>query len=175
MHILPKGYTRSRSFGGYHGGKRQDYLNRCRESLTIASPQPIKPPERIEPTACEMSAMRHRDVLQPEPAASELEGGLRPRDLRRSGHLFTDALRPFHGVCPISPLSPRTGRIATMRTTTQTLTAPTVTGNPPPIPGMASSPNRGQILAFTNLFITTTHESRQATIGGPNLRSGSCR
>jgi len=50
MHILPKGYTRSRSFGGYHGGKRQDYLNRCRESLTIASPQPIKPPERIEPT-----------------------------------------------------------------------------------------------------------------------------
>jgi hypothetical protein len=50
MHILPKGYTRSRSFGGYHGGKRQDYLNRCRESLTIASPQPIKPPQRIEPT-----------------------------------------------------------------------------------------------------------------------------
>ena len=48
MHILPKGYTKSRCFGGYHGGKRRDYLNRCRESLTIASPQPIEPPENIE-------------------------------------------------------------------------------------------------------------------------------
>jgi hypothetical protein len=50
MHILPKGYTRSRYFGGYHGSKRKDYLNRCREYLTIAGPPPIKPPERIEPT-----------------------------------------------------------------------------------------------------------------------------
>ena len=48
MHILPKGYTRSRCLGGYHGGKRHDHLNRCRELLTMASPQPIKPPERTE-------------------------------------------------------------------------------------------------------------------------------
>jgi hypothetical protein len=27
MHILPKGYTRSRSYGGYHGAKRGDYLD----------------------------------------------------------------------------------------------------------------------------------------------------
>ena len=26
LHILPKGYTRSRQFGGYHGGKRTTYL-----------------------------------------------------------------------------------------------------------------------------------------------------
>ena len=56
MHILPKGYTRSRCFGGYHGSKRQDYLNRCRKLLTIASSQPVEPQERdedheyIEPT-----------------------------------------------------------------------------------------------------------------------------
>ncbi len=49
MHILPKGYTRSRCFGGYHGSKRQDYLNRCRELLTIASSQPIEPREHNEP------------------------------------------------------------------------------------------------------------------------------
>ena len=50
MHILPKGYTRSRCFGGYHGGKRKDYLNRCRELLTLAGPPPLEPPERIEST-----------------------------------------------------------------------------------------------------------------------------
>jgi len=48
MHILPKGYTRSRCFGGYHGGKRQDYLSCCREQLELASPAPFSPPERIE-------------------------------------------------------------------------------------------------------------------------------
>ena len=36
MHILPKGYTRSRSYGGYHGTKRAVYLARCRELLGIA-------------------------------------------------------------------------------------------------------------------------------------------
>jgi len=51
MHILPKGYTRSRCFGGYHGSKRQDYLNRCRELLTIPDPPPIEPPERMEASA----------------------------------------------------------------------------------------------------------------------------
>jgi hypothetical protein len=50
MHILPKGYTRSRCFGGYHGSKSEDYLNRCRELLSLARPEPIKAPERIEPT-----------------------------------------------------------------------------------------------------------------------------
>ena len=50
MHILPKGYTRSRRFGGYHGSKRKHYLNRCRELLAIADPQPTASPERIEPS-----------------------------------------------------------------------------------------------------------------------------
>lgn len=49
MHILPKGYTRSRCFGGYHGSKRKDYLHRCRELLPIATSQP-PPAERIEPS-----------------------------------------------------------------------------------------------------------------------------
>ncbi len=46
MHILPKGYTRSRQFGGYHGGKRQDYLPHCREQLELASPPPFSQPSR---------------------------------------------------------------------------------------------------------------------------------
>ena len=51
MHILPKGYTRSRSFGGYHGSKRQDYLDRCRELLGMATPPSPPSPERIEVSA----------------------------------------------------------------------------------------------------------------------------
>jgi hypothetical protein len=50
MHTLPKGFPRPRYFGRYHGRKRKDYLNRCREYLTIVSPQPIKLPERTQPT-----------------------------------------------------------------------------------------------------------------------------
>lgn len=33
MHILPKGYTRSRSYGGYHGSKRKGYLAKCQQLL----------------------------------------------------------------------------------------------------------------------------------------------
>jgi hypothetical protein len=40
MHILPKGYTRSRAYGGYHGTKREAYLDRCRELLGIAGNDP---------------------------------------------------------------------------------------------------------------------------------------
>ena len=36
MHILPKGYTRSRSYGGYHSSKRVDYLELCRQLLPAA-------------------------------------------------------------------------------------------------------------------------------------------
>ena len=50
MHILPKGYTRSRCFGGYHGSKRQDYLDDCRESLSIPNLPPLVSPERVEST-----------------------------------------------------------------------------------------------------------------------------
>ena len=38
MHILPKGYTRSRQFGGYHGSKRAAYLACCRELLVKSLP-----------------------------------------------------------------------------------------------------------------------------------------
>ena len=47
MHVLPKGYTRSRSYGGYHGVKRQDYLNRCRELLAVL--QCSESPDLSEP------------------------------------------------------------------------------------------------------------------------------
>ncbi len=48
MHILPKGYTRSRSYGGYHGAKRSDYLKRCRELLEITTDQPANTSDPIE-------------------------------------------------------------------------------------------------------------------------------
>jgi hypothetical protein len=42
MHILPKGYTRSRSYGGYHGTKRTAYLGCCRQLLGIAVDDPAR-------------------------------------------------------------------------------------------------------------------------------------
>lgn len=41
MHILPKGFTRSRSYGGYHGTKRAAYLDACRQLLGIADNEPL--------------------------------------------------------------------------------------------------------------------------------------
>jgi len=49
MHILPKGYTRSRWFGGYHGSKRRDYLDCCQELLAIPDSPRIELQERMEP------------------------------------------------------------------------------------------------------------------------------
>lgn len=51
MHILPKGYTRSRSYGGFHSTKRKAYLARCRKILQPSDQEatPPKPPERPEP------------------------------------------------------------------------------------------------------------------------------
>ncbi len=62
MHILPKGYTRSRSYGGYHGTKRKDYLERCRALLGITAADhantsdPIEAADRTLPTCtrCEI-------------------------------------------------------------------------------------------------------------------------
>ena len=35
LHILPKGFTKSRWYGGYHGSKRAQYLELCRQLLSI--------------------------------------------------------------------------------------------------------------------------------------------
>ena len=50
MHILPKGYTRSRVYGGYHGRKRTDYLDRCRQLLEIAADAPVSSDGRLDDT-----------------------------------------------------------------------------------------------------------------------------
>ena len=39
QHILPKGFTKSRSYGGFHNTKRAAYLNLCRQLLPAASPE----------------------------------------------------------------------------------------------------------------------------------------
>jgi hypothetical protein len=48
MHILPKGYTRSRSYGGYHGAKRAAYLGCCRELLEITDDDSAKAGDDVE-------------------------------------------------------------------------------------------------------------------------------
>ena len=43
QHILPKGFTKCRNYGGYHNTKRADYLAQCRELLQIAAPEATPP------------------------------------------------------------------------------------------------------------------------------------
>jgi hypothetical protein len=47
MHILPKGFTRSRCYGGYHGSKREAYLQRCHQLLS--APPDEAPTQQAEP------------------------------------------------------------------------------------------------------------------------------
>ena len=44
MHILPKGFTKTRCYGGFSCRHRQDYLQRCRQLLRIAEDEPQTPP-----------------------------------------------------------------------------------------------------------------------------------
>lgn len=44
LHILPKGFVKSRGYGGFSGRYRRAYLRRCRELLHVAPPE-IAPPE----------------------------------------------------------------------------------------------------------------------------------
>ncbi|HUG67187.1 MAG TPA: transposase, partial [Pirellulaceae bacterium] len=39
LHILPKGFTKTRSYGGFSCRHRQDYLQRCRQLLQIPEPE----------------------------------------------------------------------------------------------------------------------------------------
>lgn len=50
MHILPKGFTKARYYGGYHSSKREAYLKLCRELLPPPSPQPQEPKLRTNET-----------------------------------------------------------------------------------------------------------------------------
>ena len=102
MHVLPKGYTRSRSFGGYHTGKRKDYLNRCRELLPIAPPAPPEPPERYEPTLptcprCEIEMCCIEK--QPRPSWKKVF----EREVYSDPAIyFADVSQPIHGVSRLS-------------------------------------------------------------------------
>ena len=40
MHILPKGYTKTRRFGGYSNCHRKRYMTACQELLSIGKPDP---------------------------------------------------------------------------------------------------------------------------------------
>ena len=40
MHILPKGYTKTRRFGGYSNHHRKRYMTACRELLPTGEPAP---------------------------------------------------------------------------------------------------------------------------------------
>jgi hypothetical protein len=48
MHILPKGFTRTRCYGGYHTTKKKVYLEQCRQLLTQTNVN--EPKQEVPPT-----------------------------------------------------------------------------------------------------------------------------
>jgi len=59
MHILPKGYVKTRRFGGYSNRHRQRYITECHDLLLAEGVEHLEPqtepPESTEPTTAEPS------------------------------------------------------------------------------------------------------------------------
>ena len=55
LHILPKGYTKTRRFGGYSGRHRKRYIAECRELLGSAAASPVAEASAVEPSSAEGS------------------------------------------------------------------------------------------------------------------------
>ncbi len=55
LHILPKGFTRSRCYGGYHGSKRTVYLDQCRDLLGAVDDGSAERPESEAPPELDAS------------------------------------------------------------------------------------------------------------------------
>ncbi len=63
QHILPKGFTKCRNYGGYHNTKRADYLQLCRGLLRLGAaeatlPSQLPPSEDDPPTVAERKCPR---------------------------------------------------------------------------------------------------------------------
>ena len=80
LHILPKGFTRSRQYGGYHGTKRTKYINQCRELLgsanEAAAPGPIAatPDRPSEPRCPQCASALILIQSQPRPSWRQIFG-----------------------------------------------------------------------------------------------------
>lgn len=61
LHILPKGFVKSRCFGGYSCRKREAYLGRCRDLLRLEQP----PPEPAETSGEEPAEERPSTIACP--------------------------------------------------------------------------------------------------------------
>ena len=46
LHVLPKGFTRSRCYGGFHGSRRKAYLAACRKLLPVTE---VEAPGKSDP------------------------------------------------------------------------------------------------------------------------------
>jgi len=89
LHILPKGFTKTRSYGGFSCRQRQDYLQRCRQLLGIAEPEDEPPsPQPLENESSETTRMCPRCQDKMVCVAST------PRPAWRD--LFSD-----HATCPL--------------------------------------------------------------------------
>ena len=64
MHILPKGFIRSRSYGGYHNGKRDAYLQQCRDLLAAPEPSMQLEQSKVAETPMEAEAEVQRKCPQ---------------------------------------------------------------------------------------------------------------
>ena len=89
MHILPKGFTKTRCYGGFSCRHRRDYLQRCRQFLQLtksADEPPLPPPLEDEPPETTRTCPRCQDKM--------VRVASTPRPSWRD--LFSD-----HATCPL--------------------------------------------------------------------------
>lgn len=101
MHILPKGYTRSRAYGGYHGVKRADYLDCCRELLGISGDDVVDPGDQPD-------AQEHPEPICPhcETAMQCIDRQSRPswkKIFERSIYADPSIYSPMHHILSRTP------------------------------------------------------------------------
>jgi len=65
LHVLPKGFTRSRSYGGYHPRKRKQYLASCRSLGTLVPNDTLPPSPETEPPETEPQPRKCRHCENP--------------------------------------------------------------------------------------------------------------
>jgi hypothetical protein len=108
QHILPKGFTKSRCYGGYHNRNRTGYMSRChelRKSLVVTAPDKalslaapvVNPAEPLEPTwnCPNCDRPMQRDLAGPRPRWQEVLHG--PRRPEWYGMFLNGHGRAFQG------------------------------------------------------------------------------
>jgi hypothetical protein len=137
MHSLPKGYTRSRHFGGYHGRKRAAYLASCRALLAKSLPagansvtEPSAPPSknhhrwRVHAVTCRCDALTNNGDRAGS-SSSIAASTMTPRSTRGPTTFTHAARRGFRSMNETQETSPLTRERGPQRMSPLEIVVPT--------------------------------------------------